>query len=445
MPANGKPSSSKKEAEKIKAKTSLILKTIVFLTVLVCVGISYIWKTDIEDYLNFKLNLTPPSTDIVADDMVVHYIDVGQADAIFIQFPNQKTMLIDAGQSTARHGINPTRNNALFSYLAHAALQTDPITHKKVIDYFLITHSDFDHIGGGSFILQDYTVNTIFRPLAYTVEETRGLPHLFPYVVFSRNGQTVTTQSTTYVNLVNQIAAAEAQGTEVIFFDSESDFNEGGVMVDFLSPTPAQTALFRNVLRTSGEYLGDGSELYHYGAPSAIQLNNRSPLVKMSYKGKAFLFAGDMHGDGNASQDMEQAVLQHYAGNLSALNADVLKIAHHGSNTSSSAAFINAVSPTYAVISVGKNGYGHPGDGTLGRLSDAGLASQNVFRTDLNGNIQIGFTAEGELAMVSNFSNETGFYIQWWILALCISGVTFIFLFVPSYFKQQQKNKKKSK
>ncbi len=68
------------------------------------------------------------------------------------------------------------------------------------------------------------------------------------------------------------------------------------------------------------------------------------------------------------------------------LNSDILKVAHHGSDLSSSTAFLNAVTPSVAVISVGDNSYGHPGAATLARLDTVGAA---VWRTDLDGNITI--------------------------------------------------------
>jgi competence protein ComEC len=74
------------------------------------------------------------------------------------------------------------------------------------------------------------------------------------------------------------------------------------------------------------------------------------------------------------------------------LKSDVLKVGHHGSNSSSSVAFLKAVSPKYAVISVGKgNDYGHPTQVTLDKIADVGI---QVFRTDEAGTIVA--TSDGE-------------------------------------------------
>ena len=103
--------------------------------------------------------------------------------------------------------------------------------------------------------------------------------------------------------------------------------------------------------------------------------NDTSIILKVTYGETSFLFTGDAEYDG------EHAVLDSGAD----LSATVLKVGHHGSDTSTCYPFLRAVSPQYAVISVGTgNSYGHPDDGTLSKLRDAGV---EVFRTDLQGDI----------------------------------------------------------
>lgn len=104
-------------------------------------------------------------------------------------------------------------------------------------------------------------------------------------------------------------------------------------------------------------------------------LNNYSIVIKLTFGSTSFLFTGD------AESISESEML----GKNYDLKADVLKVGHHGSNSSSSASFLKAVSPKYAVISVGKdNDYGHPGKETMERLYSAGIT---VYRTDLSGTI----------------------------------------------------------
>lgn len=103
--------------------------------------------------------------------------------------------------------------------------------------------------------------------------------------------------------------------------------------------------------------------------------NNTSIVLRIDYGQTSFLFTGD------AEREAEQAILNSGAN----LNATVLKVGHHGSDTSTTYPFLREIMPQYAVISVGAgNSYGHPTENTLSRLRDADV---KVFRTDLQGDI----------------------------------------------------------
>lgn len=106
---------------------------------------------------------------------------------------------------------------------------------------------------------------------------------------------------------------------------------------------------------------------------SYSNLNNYSAVVRLTYNETVFLFMGD------AEQQVENSIID------SDIDADVLKVGHHGSESSSSKKFIEAVSPKVAVISCGLNNkYGHPDDITLQTLENAGA---EVVATDINGTI----------------------------------------------------------
>lgn len=105
------------------------------------------------------------------------------------------------------------------------------------------------------------------------------------------------------------------------------------------------------------------------------ELNNYSVVIRLVYGSTSFLFTGD------AQTVSEQEMLAKGYN----LKADVLKVGHHGSKTSTSAAFLKAVSPKYAVISVGKgNDYGLPAQSTVSRLTGAGI---KLYRTDRDGTV----------------------------------------------------------
>lgn len=110
--------------------------------------------------------------------------------------------------------------------------------------------------------------------------------------------------------------------------------------------------------------------------------NDNSVTLLVVYGGVRFLFTGDI------TTDTEQVLLETGTASLRmALPVEVLKVAHHGSKNSSSAAFLEAVNPEVAIISVGAgNPYGHPASETLDRLTAAGA---NVYRTDKYGTITV--------------------------------------------------------
>ena len=108
--------------------------------------------------------------------------------------------------------------------------------------------------------------------------------------------------------------------------------------------------------------------------------NQISVVARLTFGEHAFLFTGD------AEEDLEERMVASGCD----LSADVLKVAHHGSNTSTSPAFLKAVSPQYAVITCGKNNYGHPTTEVVTRLVEA---NAQIFRTDVHGDIV--FTSDG--------------------------------------------------
>ncbi len=108
--------------------------------------------------------------------------------------------------------------------------------------------------------------------------------------------------------------------------------------------------------------------------------NELNSVYIIHYNGIKLMITGDL------TEEDEQKIIERYRG-TSTLSCDVLKVGHHGSNTSTSDAFLDAVNPSVAVISVGAhNTYGHPNQQTLDRLN---ARSITTYRTDLNAAIGI--------------------------------------------------------
>jgi competence protein ComEC len=193
----------------------------------------------------------------------------------------------------------------------------------KKLDYVIFTHPHEDHIGGAVTVLKGLEVGEVAMPRT-----------------------SHTTQ--TYENLLNAIdgkglTVTEAKAGKVLF-------DKDGIRAWFIGPS-----------RTFSE------------------LNDMSAVLALKYGSRTFLFDGDAGKDSEAAMTLSSSV--------QIPEADVLKVAHHGSETSSTETFIELVSPTIAVISVGKgNDYGHPTEEAIARLRAVGA---EVYRTDLNGTITV--------------------------------------------------------
>lgn len=154
----------------------------------------------------------------------------------------------------------------------------------------------------------------------------------------------VTNTTKTYEDVVNAI---KAKGLAVNTPEPGSSFTLGNATFTILAPNSSS-----------------------YG-----DLNNYSIVLKATFGNNSFLFAGD-------AEDVSEREMLSKGYNL---KVDVLKVGHHGSDSSTTPEFLNVVNPKYAVISVGKdNIYGHPAATTIDKLRNKGTA---VFRTDLQGTI----------------------------------------------------------
>lgn len=149
--------------------------------------------------------------------------------------------------------------------------------------------------------------------------------------------------------------AAEKNNTEIYYVTENTSLEFDGIDIDIIVP-------------------GDAIELSDDG-------NDTSLIIRAEYNGTRCLYTGDI------THYAEKCAIDY--GND--LDADILKVSHHGAATSNRAEFIEAVSPLYAVISCGEdNPYGHPREETLDNLSGS-----EVFRTDINGTITFSVDDEG--------------------------------------------------
>lgn len=165
-----------------------------------------------------------------------------------------------------------------------------------------------------------------------------------------------------------EVATAEAAYSSATEY-SEQAFN------DYIQAAEAQ-GLALATLGAGDELTLGGAQISVLAPASELEaVNDNSIVLRVSYGDTALLLMGD------AGEAEEQALLDSGA----QLKADLIKVGHHGSSSSSSAALLEQVSPAWAVISVGAvNDFGHPHAATLDRLAEAGA---QVLRTDLFGDL----------------------------------------------------------
>lgn len=189
----------------------------------------------------------------------------------------------------------------------------------------IVTHPHEDHMGGAAYLLEKMRVGAVILP--------RTVPDDDAYRRF--------------------LTAVEDSGADVLYAEPGLVFVLGGARFTVLAPL-----------------VGYEDE------------NDGSAVIRMDYGQVSALFTGDASAESETDQLSRYGTL--YGG---ALDVDILKVGHHGSATSSTDAYLAALTPRCAVISCGKNNaYGHPSSAVLERLARAGCT---VFRTDRDGTVTL--------------------------------------------------------
>lgn len=235
------------------------------------------------------------------------------------------------------HYINVDQGDAILIQVNNKNLLIDsgPKSHKKQLvkflndlnisklDYVIATHPHEDHIGNMNTVLNSYKVQSFYAPKVYSYTKS------FEQMIDSLKSNNLK---------INPIK----RGCNTINLGFQTN-------VEVFSPI---------------------NDTYD-------NENNYSPVIKISFGNNSFLFTGD------AEKEIEDKLILLNDD----LKADILKVSHHGSSSSTSDSFLNRVSPKYAVISVGKNNiYDHPNDTIISKLNTYKI---NILRTDIQNNITL--------------------------------------------------------
>ena len=306
----------------------------------------------------WKRQPPPPS----GGDLVIRVLDVGpiNGDSILISSPAGKTVLIDAGDTTKGKAVVDAlkRNNV------------------QQLDYFIVTHPHPDHMGGAAEVFKAVKVLNVID----NGQQPSIPPELLPK-------PTPTPKSPTRQPATRQPAAKQVASIIKFYDDYKSQLNSSGASYTQAQPgtkydlgggafltilAPSEPLFTKDQMKTGGN-----------------EPNANSIVMRVDYGSFSMLLTGD------AEEQTEHRLLTKDLN----LEAQVLKVGHHGSKYASSADFLNRVKPEFAIVSCGAwNRYGHPSQSVLDRLRAANPALK-LYRTDLHGEITL--TTRGKQNEVS--------------------------------------------
>ena len=327
-------------------------------------------------------------------ELMVHFIDVGQGDCILILFPDGKDMLIDCGNKSSGYDFEETAEY-LATYIPDGQL-----------DYLMLTHGDEDHVEYIDEVIEAYDVDNIFMPDVKSVPSGTSSSDKYQDQIdaLSRDKLALfndpdTLSSNVYAEF---FIAALTEPDCNIYLNVDPDENTNAIVITddgVQDPdAPDTDATYRLTFYCPTQEYHDESNL-----DSAEKKNAISPIGILEYNGFRLVLTGD------SNKINEPTFVERVGGNL---DCDVLKVGHHGSESSSTEEFLDAIDCEYAVISCNAEGntFYHPRQTTLDRFIDRDMT---IYRTDNNGNIvltiseDLSFVVEKE---VSQEVNRQGLY-----------------------------------
>ncbi|MGG4552684.1 ComEC/Rec2 family competence protein [Paenibacillus humicus] len=275
----------------------------------------------------------------------VQFIDVGQGDCALITTPEGRNILVDGGGTVSFRKPEEAWRNRREPFEVGAKTVV-PLLKKRGInrlDAVILTHGDQDHAGGLQAVLEQFPVDALL--INGSLSDSSTIAKLMDTALHKG---------------IPIYAARQGMGLKL----------DAATELRILSPEPDASP--------------QGQVLY------SKKQNHESIVFVLQMTGATFLFTGDM------DEAAEYRVLEELAGEsrtsnlanrISSIFIDVMKIAHHGSKTSTSAEWLEYWRPAAAVISAGaSNSYGHPHPSVVERIASSG---SRIYRTDQHGEVQM--------------------------------------------------------
>ncbi len=345
-------------------------------------------------------------------DMVLHFINVGQGDATFIELPDGKTVLIDAG--TSEFGESVVEYISSLGYTK--------------LDCVIATHADSDHVGGLDDVLTAFEVHYIFRPFVIArntnpIDDLTTLGLTENQITYDDNVEYKSFIEATYKETYNGggaiVKTISNKSLCEVFMGTDSPYYAIEILYPYASDEYEAFTTYTG--KTSGYIVENES----------LDSNEMSAVITIQTESNKILLMAD------ADESIENSIVEKAGGNSTLMtkisNVDILKVAHHGSKYSTSTSFLEVAKPRHSIISVGEgNSYGHPNEETIERINAVG---SNIYRTDKDGNIVIKINSLGEIVVNKEVDNgetpklipESVMYIIFVVIIMAIITIAIIY------------------
>lgn len=359
-----------KKAYKANPKAFIISIVAIVLVIAIATAVVYFAFPDTWDKIVSMIVKDNQHSGLARGDgeLLVHMLDVGQGDCIYIQLPDGKDMVIDC----ANYNDDGEYEKKTFDYL-------DKYIEDDTVEYLMLTHCDSDHVYFMDELLERYQVEKLFMPNVLaapgtTSKDKKALQDQIDALDTSRFTDKDTVGTITYAEFF--IAALTEPDSEIVL-NVDPDANTNSIIIE-------ETTYRLVFYCPTQEYYDD------YGLNTAERKNAISPIGILEYNNRKIMLTGD-------SNEINEPLVMARTGKI---DCDVLKVGHHGSETSTSNAFLDEYTFEYAIISCNSYGnkFNHPRQATLDRLKSHNI---EVYRTDNNGNIVVSVDKDGNLKITT--------------------------------------------
>lgn len=359
-----------KKAYKANPKAFIISIVAIVLVIAIATAVVYFAFPDTWDKIVSMIVKDNQHSGLARGDgeLLVHMLDVGQGDCIYIQLPDGKDMVIDC----ANYNDDGEYEKKTFDYL-------DKYIEDDTVEYLMLTHCDSDHVYFMDELLERYQVEKLFMPNVLaapgtTSKDKKALQDQIDALDTSRFTDKDTVGTITYAEFF--IAALTEPDCEIVL-NADPDANTNSIIIE-------ETTYRLVFYCPTQEYYDD------YGLNTAERKNAISPIGILEYNNRKIMLTGD-------SNEINEPLVMARTGKI---DCDVLKVGHHGSETSTSNAFLDEYTFEYAIISCNSYGnkFNHPRQATLDRLKSHNI---EVYRTDNNGNIVVSVDKDGNLKITT--------------------------------------------